>query len=389
VELLDEMNRKNFPTLFFLPIYSFRNCQIHQNDVIPDPLGSPRGLRLFLSSQDPYPRLRGHRSLSVYPCLSLSPLFVDNNILSSLLWVGLTSGLVLQERGHVVDIWAKDLPPNTTSNKAGAYWFPYNIGPVSRVEKWAQDTYSYYSQVLQHDPQAACSPIPFVDFHNDDDGHHRPRFYESFVNGSRAGRREETAPGFTSSTVFETFSIDVDACLTYYVSKFRGRGGRITRREVKQIDEAFGEYDIVVNCTGLGARDLFNDQTLYAARGQTLLVRHNGHPCVSSVHNESVTYIIPRGDSIVLGGTFQKGNESVLVSEADTADIIHRCAAIHPSFQRERLEIVSEKVGLRPCRPEVRLETETFHLGKKAVIHNYGHGELGPPSLTCAATTPP
>ena len=109
---------------------------------------------------------------------------------------GLSSGLALQARGFTVDIWAKDLPPNTTSNKvsvllvlvrcflgflnttytqAGAYWFPYNISPVARVERWSRDTYEYYERVLSRDPAACCQPIPFVDFHNHPD---EKMFYE-------------------------------------------------------------------------------------------------------------------------------------------------------------------------------------------------------------------
>ncbi len=38
--------------------------------------------------------------------------------------VGLATARLLQERGCAVTIYAKDLPPNTTSNIAGAQWFP-------------------------------------------------------------------------------------------------------------------------------------------------------------------------------------------------------------------------------------------------------------------------
>src|SRR5215475_1513090 len=41
--------------------------------------------------------------------------------------VGLATARLLQERGCSVTIYAKDLPPNTTSNVAGAQWFPFFV----------------------------------------------------------------------------------------------------------------------------------------------------------------------------------------------------------------------------------------------------------------------
>ena len=41
--------------------------------------------------------------------------------------VGLATARLLQERGRNVTIYAKDLPPNTTSNIAGAQWFPVYV----------------------------------------------------------------------------------------------------------------------------------------------------------------------------------------------------------------------------------------------------------------------
>ena len=41
--------------------------------------------------------------------------------------VGLATARLLQERGYAVTIYAKDLPPNTTSNVAGGQWFPFFV----------------------------------------------------------------------------------------------------------------------------------------------------------------------------------------------------------------------------------------------------------------------
>src|SRR4051794_19691958 len=41
--------------------------------------------------------------------------------------VGLSTARLLQESGFNVTIYAKDLPPNTTSNVAGGWWYPVTL----------------------------------------------------------------------------------------------------------------------------------------------------------------------------------------------------------------------------------------------------------------------
>jgi D-amino-acid oxidase len=51
---------------------------------------------------------------------------------------GLTSAIALAEAGFQVTIWTRDLPPRTTSNVAGAIWYPYKVEPLERVAEWAR-----------------------------------------------------------------------------------------------------------------------------------------------------------------------------------------------------------------------------------------------------------
>jgi len=289
--------------------------------------------------------------------------------------IGLSAALTLQRLGFKVEIWAKDLPPNTTSNKAGAYWYPYSVFPLDRAHNWAKATFFYYRDFLSKIPRAGLLKASCV--HLYDQPHTEPNFYEGFVPNSRKATKEELPPGFVDGDVLETFSIDVDNCLEFLFDEFLLSGGRILRKTVNNIEEAFAYSNYVINCTGLGARELFNDKTVFAGRGQTIVVRGNGHETVISTHNGTITYVIPRGGDIVLGGTFQEGNESLLISEEDTRGIIDRCSKLYKTLEKPKLDIIREKVGLRPCRPAVRLEKELYHGGKKVVIHNYGHGGAG------------
>ena len=54
---------------------------------------------------------------------------------------------------------------------------------------------------------------------------------------------------------------------------------------------------------------------------------------------------------------------------------LYRLARAGLSVPREA-RVITERVGLRPCRPEVRLEAETLP-GGRVLWHNYGHGGAG------------
>ncbi|HEX6149627.1 FAD-dependent oxidoreductase, partial [Nocardioides sp.] len=55
--------------------------------------------------------------------------------------VGLTAAVRLAERGHRVDVLARDLPLETTSVVAAALWYPYEAHPRQRVHAWSASTY--------------------------------------------------------------------------------------------------------------------------------------------------------------------------------------------------------------------------------------------------------
>jgi D-amino-acid oxidase len=94
---------------------------------------------------------------------------------------------------------------------------------------------------------------------------------------------------------------------------------------------------------------------------------------VSDENEDNLTYIIPRSNDIIIGGTAQENDWNLLVDPKDTTDILAKAKKIASEF--ENVTIIEEKVGLRPARDEVRLELE--QIGDKSLVHNYGHGGAG------------
>jgi len=285
---------------------------------------------------------------------------------------GLSTGILLLKRGYTVTIWAKDLPPDITSNLAAAYWFPYLSKPEDKVAKWAKFTLEYAKNELINDPKSGCRILQGLELfdHNVED----PSWMDS-ADSFRRATPEELPNGYVDAYVFGSVLMDTSIYMDYLVEMSNNLGGQIIQKEVNDIQEAFEKNNIVVNCTGLGSRKLFNDNSIIPVRGQVLKVKSNGFDKVVADNEcpNGLCYIIPRINDIVLGGTHQDNDWNLEVDPKDTEDILRKATNIYPQFKNA--EVIEVKVGLRPTRAEIRLEAEKF--GDKTIVHNYGHGGSG------------
>lgn len=132
----------------------------------------------------------------------------------------------------------------------------------------------------------------------------------------------------------------------------------------------------MVNCSGLGSRQLVGDPLISPVRGQVLQAQA---PWVKHFIRDGggLTYVYPGASYVTLGGTRQKGDWNLAPDAELSREIFSRCCALEPSLHRAR--DIKEKVGLRPSRPGVRLQKEILVRGeqKLPVVHNYGHGSGG------------
>uniref|UniRef100_A0A452IGJ2 D-aspartate oxidase n=1 Tax=Gopherus agassizii TaxID=38772 RepID=A0A452IGJ2_9SAUR len=160
------------------------------------------------------------------------------------------------------------------------------------------------------------------------------------------------------------------------VSGLKENGCQVYARRIEDLWELHSKYDIVVNCSGIGSRELMGDLEIHPVRGQVLKV---DAPWVNHFirDGDGLTYIYPGIHNVTLGGTRQKDNWSLSPDPRSSKDIFDRCCALEPSLQRA--QDIKVRVGLRPSRLAVRLQKEILvHDGKKLpVVHNYGHGSGG------------
>uniref|UniRef100_A0A2K5EEW6 D-aspartate oxidase n=1 Tax=Aotus nancymaae TaxID=37293 RepID=A0A2K5EEW6_AOTNA len=162
----------------------------------------------------------------------------------------------------------------------------------------------------------------------------------------------------------------------HLVSGIKGSGGWTLTRRIEDLWELHPSFDVVVNCSGLGSRQLAGDSKIFPVRGQVLQVQA---PWVEHFIRDGsgLTYIYPGTSHVTLGGTRQKGDWNLSPDAENSREILSRCCALEPSLHGACN--IREKVGLRPYRPGVRLQTELLARdGRRLpVVHHYGHGSGG------------
>jgi D-amino-acid oxidase len=273
--------------------------------------------------------------------------------------IGLTTGVVLAERGLDVRLWSPETPDGTTSAVAGGLCWPYRIEPRQRALEWALRSFRHFSWLAEQ-PQTTGVRL---------------------VRGRTPGAAPPPEWSALTGTPPRAPLIDMAAYLRYLQGRFQAAGGHWEQRAAHSLAEAAATSPTIVNCTGLGARELVPDPAMRAVRGQVLVVENPGIEewyVAANDGADETTYILPQPYGLILGGTAQDGMEAREPDPATAEAIVRRCAAIHPALATA--PVLEHRVGLRPFRPGVRLEAERLPDGRgdtSLCVHNYGHGGAG------------
>ena len=246
--------------------------------------------------------------------------------------VGLTCARQLQRRGFDVTIYAAAVPPNVTSNMSLAGFTPASglVDNSRRTPEWDAQ-FRRAAQIAYRQLQLLSGPhygISWLDnyFLTDElpnfggggaSNSERPSLSEGLTAG-----REVLQPGehpFPTKYAVRSPNIRIEPSiyLENLVLDFTLWGGRLVSRKFETPrDLAALKEPIVVNCTGLGARELFGDQELIPVKGQlTVMVpqaevhyQTNGpnDPAAQQRIGGIGIHMMARTDGIVLGGTAQR-----------------------------------------------------------------------------------
>ena len=285
--------------------------------------------------------------------------------------VGLAAARQLQRRGFEVTIYAMAVPPETTSNMAYATFSPTSrlvsgprtaaweaqfdsaveiayrqlqllVGPRYGIS-WL-DSYSTMEALPSTESAEERVADGVVDDPEDRDGDARldvvSDTYSAELPTYLRSDREILYPGehpFQTPYASRRSSMRIEPSiyLDALVGEFHLLGGRIvirqfdTPRDLMSVSES-----VIVNCTGLGSRDLFSDEELIPVKGQlTFLVPQ---PEINYEFN-----CMPRSDGIALGSTGEWGVWTLEPNEEARRRIVERA--------------IERYARMRPPEPGMRL----------------------------------
>lgn len=297
--------------------------------------------------------------------------------------IGLTTAICVAEAGVSVSVAAADPPQRTTSVAAGAVWGPHLVGMDKRVERWAAVTLERLGQ-LSH-PELGANELAGI-VHTaagiaaSRDSHAAPPEFAATAGNLSPCAPGEVPPGYASAWRLSATTVAMPGYLDYLAARFGRAGGPSTfPAKIARLSDASRlapSARVIVNCTGCGARDLVPDPGVEAVRGQVVVAANPGITeffVGTSSDPSDLTYLLPHGDVVVLGGTEERGNWSLEPDPETAARIVAACAAIEPALREA--PVLEHRVGLRPTRPRVRLEAERSD--GVTIVHNYGHGGAG------------
>jgi len=285
--------------------------------------------------------------------------------------IGLTAAVRLRESGLEVRIVAAALPPDTTSSVAAALWLPYKAYPEDRVLSWGKRTFEVFED-LARVPESGVRMREGVELWREPVP---DPWWAGALPAVRRCEEDELPPGYRDGHSFTAPVVEMPLYLPYLMDRFIYAGGYVEQRAISSLEEVGGAC-LIVNCAGLGARELVGDASMEPIRGQIVRVRNPGLErfMLDEENPEGVTYVIPRSEDCILGGTAEEGEWNTEPDPGTASGILRRCTALEPRLAGA--EVLEHRVGLRPGRPEIRLELEDTTPGPPRV-HNYGHGGSG------------
>ena len=306
--------------------------------------------------------------------------------------IGLSTAVCLAETfGRQLDITiiAEHFSPDTTSDRAAAAIMPFT--PVSTsgapdatrqqdelLARWFKSTADRCQQIY-NSPDRSTAGVYFTPGYGRIE---RARPYPSWPirTLSTAEAKQAMLPFSDSENIysFSAFFVRPNRHLPWLMSKFQENGGLVERRKIDSLSELEG-YDVIINCSGLGARKLVGDESVYSYRGQMVVLRNTiglQNFWINSTGGRIVTEVFPYEDVVIVGTVAEPHDYSKEVDPETTEEILRAATELVPAVKDA--DVIDTYSCLRPYRSVVRLEVE--RLGSRpntVVVHCYGHGGQG------------
>lgn len=161
-------------------------------------------------------------------------------------------------------------------------WGPYLLGttPQEKIVKWSSDTHKFFLELWKSGlaAEAGVCLQPMIRISTDPNGYPEPS-WKNIVYGLQTLNEsqlkeisKEYKKKFTGGHHFVTFTCEPVRLLPYLMKRFIKAGGIFEKRKIENFDQ-LENFDLIVNCTGLGSKDLVGDKNVIPIRGQVIRVQ--------------------------------------------------------------------------------------------------------------------
>ena len=285
---------------------------------------------------------------------------------------GLTCGVLFAEHGYGTATFAEETGQRTTSATAAAIWYPYDAEPADAVIAWALKTYKVLVD-LSRKPRSGVSIIELRQFSRT--GEAQIPNWAVPLGGRGLDASSVIPTAFKGGFAITVPLMDTTIYLNYLEERLIKAGGSITTNvHLERLEDVSSEFDLVINCSGIGARNLVRDVDLEPHRGQVAIVpKIDSLSCAIVCDDPPLMYAIPRTNDCVFGGTNEL-SENRDVDPTVTSRIVAECSRV---LNIDNPKVLAARVGLRPFRKSgVCIRADRLS-DDRTVIHNYGHGGAG------------
>jgi len=265
--------------------------------------------------------------------------------------VGLTAARQLQRRGFAVTIYAASVPPDTTSNYSLAGFTPTSglVDFSKRTPAW-EAQFREAVQIAYRQLQFMVGPrygVSWINNYAPTDNAESARGGNILLPDNVQGARVLLQPGehpFATTYAIERPEMRIEPNIYLYalMDDVLAFGAQIVIRKFESPRDVMAlSENLIVNCTGLGAKALFGDEELVPLKGQLILLTPqeevnygtNGGVRVATAEPGLGIHMMPRRDGIALGGTSERDVWTFDINEAEKKRVVDGHIALVESMR--------------------------------------------------------
>lgn len=287
--------------------------------------------------------------------------------------VGLSAAHDLARGGHQVSVVADREAIDSVSGVAAAIWFPHDVDHSGDVQESAAVTYRRLAE-LARDPRTGVHLRAGTVMSRRDDVDTSWTRAVPHTEPVAAGTLPDGASGIRCTVPL----VETGVYLRWLREATAARGVVFRTAGFGSVGDVLraDDGDVLVVAAGLRSAALFgDDEVSFPIRGQVVRLANPGlTEWITDDDNPGgLTYVVPRRDDVVCGGTGDVGSWDERVDPEVEAAILRRVTELVPELAGQ--PVLSRATGLRPGRAGVRVEAVAGY--DRPVYACYGHGGAG------------